>query len=179
MIKNKIAAIGIIAAIGLSIFAASRPVPAPVQTVIESQPQSFGALTGPDIPSPYISWGDVQEYRARKSFATATNVPCAIQAPAATSTLMFVNFKITTATSTDATVWTVATSTLATATTTLVGSQFTLPAGTTAEYGVGAPNITITNPLLPNAWVVIGVQGTKPGSAANLNGSCSAGFRVI
>ena len=138
----------------------------------------LGAVASPDIPSPYISWGGVAEYRAFAALKTATTTPCAIQTPAATSTFSFASFKVTTGTSTDATIWTIATSTTAFATTTLVGT-FSLPAGATGEFAATSGATLITAPLLPNSWVVFGVAGTKPAGSSTLLGTCSAGFRLI
>lgn len=48
----------------------------------------LGALTGPDIPSPYIRWGGVEEWNATVPLSATSSVIAAIQNPAAaTSTV--------------------------------------------------------------------------------------------
>lgn len=143
----------------------------------------LGSATSPDISSPYLQWGGVYTYQGAAALKTATTTPCAIQAPSASSTLVFATFKITTGTSTDATTWTIATSTTAFSTTTgaVLLNTYPLAAGATGEFA-SLPVPTggkMTSPILPNAWVVFGVAGTIPGGSSTLLGTCSAGFRVI
>ena len=59
-----------------------------VNRVIEAV-RSFGALSGPDIPSPYLSWGGLQIYQGNMSMRQGTSTVCAIVSPVATSTLSY------------------------------------------------------------------------------------------
>jgi len=50
-----------------------------------------GAAAGPDIPSPYLRFGasfGIREWKTATGLRAATTTPCAIQSPAATSTLI-------------------------------------------------------------------------------------------
>lgn len=47
-----------------------------------------GALTGPDIPSPYLNWGGVRTYNYSMAMTVASTT-CSFVTPAATSTLTF------------------------------------------------------------------------------------------
>ena len=46
----------------------------------------FGALAGPDIPSPYLQWGGVYEYRTGAAIAATSSMLCDLTSPPATST---------------------------------------------------------------------------------------------
>lgn len=52
-----------------------------------SQP-NLGALAGPDIPSPYLNWGNVRLWHYSDVMDSASTT-CSIQSPAGTSTLKF------------------------------------------------------------------------------------------
>lgn len=100
--KTKIVglALGVIALI-LSIFAISRPTPEKVierMTTVEKQ--SLGALSSPDISSPYLSFGGVRRWAARGSLNQASTTLCSITSPVGTSTLVSAPFSVTTGTST-------------------------------------------------------------------------------
>lgn len=142
-----------------------------------------GALTGPDISSPYLSVGGVREEYRHQTLATATTTPCAIQSPAATSTLNYAALRIDTATST-ATTWTLAKATSAYATTTKLagfslgsGAFGTMNASTTPSTSTTI--IDDTNVIAPNTYLVWGVAGTIISDATKLNGVCQAKFTVI
>lgn len=146
------------------------------------QPEEFGALSSPDISSPYLAWGGLRSYQVSVPLNTATTTPCAIQSPAATSTLSRTALRISTATST-ATVWTVATAATAYATTTPLLAGITLASGIQGTMFAVASTTDIALDsiyvLAPNTYVVWGVQGTVIAGTANLNGFCQAEFLVI
>ena len=50
-------------------------------------PQTFGALTGPDIPSQYLNWGGVPIWHFSMQMTQGTSTPCSFTSPAASSTL--------------------------------------------------------------------------------------------
>src|SRR3990167_70957 len=60
----------------------------------------LGALTGPDIPYTYFSFGGVRRFAGNQSLNQSSTTICSIQSPAATSTLINGSVKITTGTTT-------------------------------------------------------------------------------
>lgn len=150
------------------------------------QDGKFGALAGPDIPSPYLRWGDVALFNAKMALNTATNTPCAIQSPAATSTLLTTTLQITTGTST-ATAWYVSTSTSAFATTTNLVPPLALGSGKQGTFAVASSTAgavyTVDNnvTLSPSTWIVWTVAGTAItlGDTTHLLGTCQARFESI
>lgn len=126
---------------------------------------AFGALAGPDIPSPYLNWGGVRTYNAGISPTQATTTICAIQSPAATSTLTYASVKLDVSSST-ATILDLAKGTTAFATTTAIGSTYAVAADAQAfvlaSTSPGAGAVTV---FAPNQWFVVGVRGgVTPGS---------------
>lgn len=162
---------------GIATMAALRA-PAPVEP-------SYGALSGPDIPSPYLQWGGVHEFRGENDMAGATTTPCYIQSPSGTSTLDYAAFRLSVA-STSATRWDFARATSPYATTTAIGSVHLVAAGeqTTAfasTTGANGPSIVFP----PNNYLVIGARGgISDGDGAVATGFqprgwCQASFLVI
>lgn len=142
---------------------------------------AFGALAGPDIPSPYLMWGNVREYRGGQALTQATTTPCAIQSPAATSTLVELGVKVDVASSTVSTRWDIAKATTAFATTTAIGTLQNIPAGAQAFFHAStSPAAGAVEVFAPNTWVVIGVRdGITPGTAGTgfvPVGRCQASF---
>ncbi len=142
-----------------------------------------GSATGPDIFSPYFTVNGVRQWFTRTALTKATTTPCAIKSPAATSTLVFADVQVTTASST-ATTWTLAKSANPFATTTRL-NVFSLSSGvlgtmigTSSPSGVTAV-VDDTNVIAPNQWLVWGVAGTLIADSTKLNGSCQAIFREI
>lgn len=75
----------------------------PPKTVVNQVPGNggnLGALASPDIPSPYLKWGDVAIYQNNDTFDTGTSTLCVLASPAATSTLERFTVQPTTSTST-------------------------------------------------------------------------------
>lgn len=85
--KTLFAAIGVVLLIAVvgCFLPAGNPI---TPNVVERTKESFGALSGPDISSPYLQWGGVHEYRASMDMAATSSIPCSLQSPAATSTLL-------------------------------------------------------------------------------------------
>lgn len=145
-----------------------------------SQPgQQLGSLTGPDIPSPYLQWGGVTSYQTGTTFSQASTTVCSMQAPAATSTLVYASAAITTATTT-ATIWEFGKSNQFDATTTLVsqvasvasGALATINASTTATATL-AQNIVFG----PGQYLNVKFGGTQ-GITNSLVGTCKARWIV-
>lgn len=167
--KNTIIGIAVLAVIG-ALALAFMP-KADVATV--------GALGSPAIMSPWYSVGGVTEWKTMAALNTATTTVCAIQAPAATSTLVGggVNFTVS---STTATVVTLAKATTAFATTTLINSA-AISANATAAILAASSTISAleqTNrTFAPNTYLVFGMQGGT--GTFSPTGHCSAVFQQL
>lgn len=148
----------------------------PVQQVIKQVVPNVGALSSPDISSPYISWGGVRQYAGSMSLNQATTTLCAIQSPAATSSLAYASFRMTLATTT-ASVLTFARATTAFATTTIIGNQITIASGAQATVIASTTAATIDNNgasiFPPSTYLVVGLQGGQGASQTfSQTGSC-------
>ncbi len=148
----------------------------------------MGAISGPDITSPYLSVNGVQFWPYSSSLNTASSTLCDFVTPAATSTLISGSLQITTGTTT-AVQYEIGKGSLPTATTTSLGTfkqstsaiKFTMMASTTpAELSGG--NIDPATVFGPSQHLVF-----KYGPAHSLTtnttknvfvGSCKALFIV-
>jgi hypothetical protein len=89
----------------------------------------------------------------------ATTTPCAIKSPNATSTLVRFTTRIDIASS-SATIWDIARSTTAFATTTAIGTAYNIVAAASGFIDASTtPTTTQTNIFAPNTWVVLGARG--------------------
>jgi len=145
-----------------------------------SAPQ-LGALSGPDIQSPWLRVGGVQhEYRS-KDLVTATSTVCSLQAPSATSTLTFASVNISTGTTTALT-FVLGSATTAFATSTLIGAEtWALGSGVTgALTHLATSSIATGNTKIPpNYFVNWRVNGLGASLTSDkLLGSCEAIFIV-
>lgn len=159
------------AIVGVSIFAAgylARP------TTVAPEPQ-LGAVSGPDISSPYFSVNGLVTYRSRIAMRAATTTLCAIKSPSATSTLTYAGWQIGTGTSTAATI-DLATSTTAFATTSNLVAASSVASG--AQATVSWVPSTTNGVLAPNTYVVVKTAGVGSGGYT-YGGSCSAEFNVL
>lgn len=162
-------------------------VPAPIVNVQVpgSQNSTLGAVSGPDLFFPYWNVNNFVEFPVVRKFslsgATASTTPCSIKSPGATTTLAYVAFANTSATSSGLTV-TLATAATPYATTTAIAT-LGITSGTTREYGTSSS----TSPVLPNTYFVVGLAGGAGSGGGNgpnatgiaLNGTCTAVFYSI
>lgn len=147
-------------------------------TVVQQAPKS-GALTSPDISSPYISVNGLVEYSTEVPLTVNNTTACVIQSPSSTSTLAFTNVQISTASSTQ-TIWTAATSTVPTATTSPIVPNFTLASGALGSFGAATGTASGVKTLMsPNTYVVWSYAGSATGDSTKLNGTCNAKFIVF
>ena len=142
-----------------------------------------GAMPGPTISSPYLSVNDVVFWPTRRSLTSATTTPCAIQSPAATSSLIYGGMFISVGTTT-ATVLDMATSTTAFATTTAIAGTKNVPSGWqgSIDSNWDPGNNTSTSSLIfaPSTWVVFGERGVaEPAGRSEARGFCSALFMEL
>ena len=147
-------------------------------------PVRLGSISGPDSPYTYYGVNGVRIYPNTRDFTTSTTTVCAIQSPAATSTLISGGALFTTS-STTATTVTIAKSATAFATTTKLGegaiaanAQGFLLASTTAITAGGTgSNLNPAYVFGPSQWFVVGVQGGV-GTFSPV-GQCSATFQAF
>lgn len=156
MIKNIIIGIAaMIAVVSAGLFLNSTN---DISTVID---KPAGAVSSPTLMSPYFSFGGVRQWaRSTGSLTQATTTVCAIQSPAATSTLEMGSIQFTVSSTTASTV-TLAKASTPYATTTSLGShavaanaQATILATTTATVGIGDKTI-----FEPSTYFVVGMAG--------------------
>lgn len=157
----------------------------PSGTSGESAPV-FGALTGPDISSPYLSINGIRRTYSRMPFSQATTTPCRFQQPAGKAYLEFAVANITTATTTSTGVWTIATSTASVpfATTTPLLTAFSIaPNSSTTIVLVGTTTVGVTGRSWGGTdWLVFGVSGAPGTNYTNgftYQGYCEAGWLVL
>lgn len=134
-----------------------------------------GAISSPDFDSSYFSYGGVRRFGLRQQMQVATTTLCAIQAPAATSSLEFTSFSITTGTSTAATI-DIGTSTTAFATTTNLVAAVSISSGALGQQ-VWTPAGGSVNDLTmaPNTYVIVKTAGPGLGGYT-YGGTCQASF---
>lgn len=150
-----------------------------IEKVIDKGSSSnIGALTGPDLPYPYFGVGGVREFKQSTSLQTATTTVCAIQSPAATSTLKFAGIRFSTSSTTASTIH-LAKATTAYATTTALGqgslaagAQGVVLASTTPTTGVD-DNVVFG----PSEYFVVGMTGGA-GTFSPV-GTCQATFEAF
>ena len=181
MNKQVLALVAVLVTIAISSWAFKPIVNVSVDSPVSS---SFGAGGVPDTYSEYTSQNGLTTYKIRRPLTLASTTPCAIQSPYATSTRKSWAVQVTTATATDVTTWTFATSTTAFATTSVYGT-FSLAAGTQGSM-VASTTATTTGKrtndvdvVKPNTWFVVGMAGTVPAGTTNLQGTCSAVFEIL
>lgn len=141
--------------------------------------KATGALTSPAIMSPWFSVGGLEEWETKADLTTSTTTVCAIQAPAATSTLSGGGINLVVSSTTASTV-TIAKATTAFATTTLIRSA-SVSAG--AQGAVLAASTTISaleqtnRTFAPNEWLVFSMTGGI--GTFSPTGNCSAIFQRL
>ena len=149
-------------------------VPAPIVNVPKQV--QFGAVSGPDTYFPYVANNNSRVWTVRSTFTAATTTPCSLRAPAATTTLIFAGWQITTGTSTAATI-DLGTSTTAFSTTTNKVAAKSIAANAQG-YAVWTPagGGVDDNKMAPNEYVVVKTAGAGL-SGYTYQGTCTAEFR--
>lgn len=170
--------------------------PAPAPTVATP---SFGALSGPDIPSPYLRWGDVLQWAAGPATNATSSVLCAIQNTYGTSTILSAGIRVDT-TGLGAQTFDISTSSsasngFASSTPALIYAG-TLPvANATYRWMAGvlattSSQITTLMPIstsnnspyiiAPNEYLVFKIATGTPGTFASyVTGQCTARFQAL
>ena len=136
-------------------------------------PSKLGAVSGPDIYSPYLNVNGVTEFYHRSAMTTGTTTPCAFKVTA-TSTLVTGVAKFNVGSTTAATV-TFGRGTHSTATTTWLHNA-SLAANVQGTFAV--PAATTTNQTFaPNEYLVVGMSGGN--GTFSPTGACQAVFQQI
>lgn len=179
MTKNlPIVLVGLVAAVGLVLGIVGKD-SAPVT--------KLGALSGPEIPYEFLSWGassGVRLWSTGRGLTQASTTVCAIQSPAATSTLVRGGVSFTVSSTSALAAIDIAKGTALNASTTLIrtsslaaGAQGTIIAASTT-----LDSLALTNSIFaPNQWFVVKVAGgVTAGDTAGTGfvptGSCHATF---
>lgn len=146
-------------------------------------PQSpqLGSLAGPNIPYQFLNWGGVPIFNFGITVKQATSTVCAIQSPAATSTLIAGSIRMDVSSS-SALIIEMAKATTAFATTTLIGTKFTTAAAAQVYLNAStSPQAGDANVFGPNQWFNIKVAGgitggDSAGTGFVPTGTCQAVF---
>ena len=136
-----------------------------------------GAVSGPDISSPYLSVNGVETQYYSQKFNTASTTRCAIKSPDATSTLSFSSV-VRAATTTNYDI-AIAKATTAFATTTTIRSETVTANGAVVFPMASTTYGTLTDTdrtFAPNTWLVVSTAG--PTATAFDSSSCSVIFTV-
>lgn len=148
-------------------------------------PASFGG-TNPNIISNYLRWGDTTSWKqqaALSNASAATNTPCILTSPAATSTLVFAQLSLSTGSST-ATGWHASKGTGTSEATTTANSLGTY---TLASEALGTmtvrPALSTVDPVsvfAPNSKLVWTISGiTAITNTSKFNGTCNAEWITV
>lgn len=176
--KNTIIVSGLTALILTGLVWMIAPKNAPSAKDVAKELQAYGAVSSPDIQSPYFSYGGVRYWSARMETLNSSTTPCAIQAPYATSTLIFGSFTVA-STSGTATYVEFGKAANPYATTTSLGT-------TNIAANARATLLASTTPVAMNDDAVIFGASTTPryfvvkvanAAYAQLGGTCSATWR--
>lgn len=149
---------------------------------------SLGALSSPDIASPYLSFGNVRRYAAGATLNQASSTLCSLLSPASTSTLVSAGIQITTGTST-AVALEIGKGAITSTTTRFAyrvlasGVQATLTAVTasTTATGGSAGSTFTTEPdavFAPNTYLNF-KYGGAPGATNTFVGGCTATWETL
>ena len=143
----------------------------------------LGSMASPWSPYHFESINGVETYYERSTYASATNTPCALQSPAATSTLEYASASFTQLASTSAGVYQFAVAATPYATTTAVEMVFTLPASNKGTYTASSTAGAYLHSRLvaPNQYLVLGAQydgGADAHGIVSLTGVCQGVFRL-
>lgn len=136
---------------------------------------TVSAISNPDVASPYFGWGGVRQWATSQSVAQATSTFCAMQSPAATTTLLRATVNLTTASSSAQNV-VIAKATTQYATTTLLGQLSVAANGQVLVVGTSTSALT-DGIIAPNSWITAGWTGALGGGVNSAPvGSCKAIF---
>ena len=118
----------------------------------------------------------VQMVGRRIGMTTSSQIPCSIQTPAATSSLVFASVKLTSTSVATTTTWVLSWAASATATTTSIATIGTAKTASAAfDYAVASPTTYLPASSYINVWVL----ASSSAELANVAGQCQAEFIVL
>jgi hypothetical protein len=137
----------------------------------------LGALSSPDIASPYLSFGGVRQWAGSMEMRSGTSTVCSIQSPAATTTLVSATARFDT-TPGYTTIWMLGHATTAYSTTTALVASKTLASGARGDMVATTTALTDTR-IPPSTFVNLALSTSTVGSTFAPVGECKAVFREI
>lgn len=165
--------LSVLVSVGVYTLAPEKPV-----QIVEKNPPSVQGFAGPDLASRYFSFGGVRQFAGNTQMQVATTTLCAIQSPAATSSLEFVSWSITTGTGTAATI-DIGIGTTAFATSTNLVSGTSVGSGALGSaYWSSVGGSTGDSVLAPNTYVLVKTTGPGVGGYT-YGGTCQAMFTQL
>lgn len=149
----------------------------PAQSV--TQAHQTGSLTGPDIPSPYLNWGGVIRWAAVQQFQASSTL-CAIQGPAATSTLKSAWMRVDTS-PTYATQYEIGYSATAkNSTSTAIVASYQLASGANGAVIATTTLTALVDGLVaPNGWINYNLSTSTLSGTSTATGQCGATFEQL
>lgn len=155
---------------------------APVQKVI-NQTTQLGAVSSPDMASPYFSFGGVRRWATSAGFTPASQTLCAMHAPAATSTIISASVRFDTTIATGASSYELGWGATSGATTTVLARTLMASGRQTKELVAttsisGTPVLT-DNVVAPSTWINFNIASGTPSASFAPTGRCEAVFQEI
>lgn len=148
--------------------------PENTRTIVE---KPLGAVSSPDIPSPYISYGGLIHWANAVQLNTATNTLCSIQSPAATSTLVYASVFFTSTTSPSLVQISKGTTISGTSTSALSSATpFAANQGGYVVASTSVDSLAGTLVFAPNQFLVVQQFGVAVPGTMSPTGQCSAEF---
>lgn len=159
--------------VGVVYFSAPTQVPIDNESLVAKIRDMVGAMPGNVIQADSIVVNNQETKQYSQDLKKATTTPCAIKSPSATSTLDYASITFKTSTTTQS-VLHIAKAATNTATTTLIGTAYTIAASAQATV-VASSTANTTGAVgvfAPNQWLVFGLQGGT--GTVSPTGNCQA-----
>lgn len=163
--RNKLQVIVLVVALLLAGFGAFRPAKKEVTHEVKTETsQQFGAITGPELPFPYLQINNLRLWPFNAPVYAASTTACAIQSPSSTSTLVSFALNFRNSTTTSAVV-TVAKGSSPGATTTQLIPDTTVSGNARATITATSSNAgsDVNNLYGPNTYLNVTLKGGAGG----------------
>lgn len=148
----------------------------------QEESDNLGSITGPISPYNYFVFGGVEHYYGNMEMKTGTTTVCRIQAPAATSTLIFASASFQTATAAAVAINLAKTATSTSyATTTSLGDDYVLAANTSVTIVASSTDSKYATATTfgPKEWFVVKMDNGGWAGANAPKGECNAEWIVV
>lgn len=141
--------------------------------------QTLGAVSSPDMPFPYISWGGVRRWQGGADLIQGNKIVCAVQSPPATTTIEHAAVRFDFTGQAIQTVWELGRGTTAGATTTSL-AKLTLASGAQGTIVATTSVTALTDGVVaPSSWISTLLSTSSVGSTFLPTGHCSVSFVEI